>query len=595
MIRPGQRTLPFIVALVAGLWAGPAGATNIVGSKIQAKSPPKFQVQSKDPLISPALPLNPDSTGATLEVFVGGVLKAHYDMPGSPTMCSGVPCWSGDNATGFKYKNSLAPAGGQVKGAQVKFGKLKIKAVNITGDSGPGFPLGGVGTADVIFTFTAGSVVYCAKFIDNPAAGDPTKNDVTQYLNKNKSVVTGSCPCADCCGAGFTKIKTVNGVPSSTVVGHVLDDSGASLLDLTSGGLYFGGSGVGVPLPSPVPDTLPDANGFAGTYTKISACSAGNFTILPAALADVSGSVHPARHCSVAGVANGVYATPKDGCLFGPPLAIPNTSTPATSTCVVNRVSTNAGGTGKCDGTTTLSLPLASDIYLTGPTDGLVPCPRCTSGTCSAGPNSGQPCVPEDSASISAANPTSHDCPPASAAFVGSLPIGFNLSTGTQTKTSVNFSAQPFVFYGFCGKEFSPNFEGELLGPGCACCANSACDSNVCTGFGAMCTPVGTCTGGTGDCVKGPAHACTADGTCSTDVRYPKCRQRFPGAFGQGPARTITTTGVAPGCLTDGAAHPLTLISVFGIPPAFDSTVDGAGDLPGPGATSLPGTTQLIP
>ena len=382
---------------------------------------------------------------------------------------------------------------------------------------------------------------------------DAKKNDGTQYLNKNPSLASGSCPCADCCSAGFTRIKTVNGVPSSSVVGHVLDDSGANLLNLTSGGLYFGGAGVGVPLPSQVPDTLPDANGFAGTYTKITGCAGGNFTISPAALADVSGSVHPARHCSVAGVPNGVY-TGKDGCLFGPPLAIPNSSSPATSTCVVNRVSVNASGTGKCDGTTSLSLPLASDIYLTGPTDGLVPCPLCNGAgpTCSAGPNSGQPCVPEDSASISAANPTSHDCPPASAAFVGTLPIGFNLSAGSQTKTSVDFSAQPFVFFGFCGQQFSPSFEGP------------------------------------------PAHACTADSQCTVSPNT-KCRQRTSGAFGQGPARTITETGAAPGCLTDGAPHALTLVSVFGIPPAFNATVDSAGDLPGPGATSLPGTTQLIP
>src|SRR5204863_533336 len=83
------------------------------------------------------------------------------------------------------------------------------------------------------------------------------------------------------------------------------------------------------------------------------------------------------------------------------------------------------------DGTTTLSLPLLSDIYLTGPTDGLAPCPVCSSGTCSAGPNAGQPCVSESSpipGQSPAANPTSHDCPPASSAFIGSLPIGFPLS-----------------------------------------------------------------------------------------------------------------------------------------------------------------------
>ena len=108
------------------------------------------------------------------------------------------------------------------------------------------------------------------------------------------------------------------------------------------------------------------------------------------------------------------------------------------------------------------------------------------------------------------------------------------------------------MFFGFCGQQFTPSFQGP------------------------------------------PAVPCTANSDC-TNATFPKCRQRDDGAFKQGPARTITENGATPGCLTDGAAHPLTLVSVFGIPPAFNATVDSAGDLPGPGATSLPGTTQLIP
>jgi hypothetical protein len=36
-----------------------------------------------------------------------------------------------------------------------------------------------------------------------------------------------------------------------------------------------------------------------------------------------------------------------------------------------------------------------------------------------------------------------------------------------------------------------------------------------------------------------------------------------------------------------------TLVSVFSIPPTFDATIDGAGDLPGPGAVAIPGTARL--
>ena len=49
------------------------------------------------------------------------------------------------------------------------------------------------------------------------------------------------------------------------------------------------------------------------------------------------------------------------------------------------------------------------------------------------------------------------------------------------------------------------------------------------------------------------------------------------------------------GDMTDGAAHALTLASIFCIPPTFNATVDAAGDLPGPGAVTLSGTGQLLP
>src|SRR2546429_120613 len=103
-----------------------------------------------------------------------------------------------------------------------------------------------------------------------PAASCPT---TTSTSTSTTSTTSTTIVCGSCCGS-FSLIKTLNGLPDTTVnVGSVVDDSGATLLDLKSGGLYFGGAGVGVPLPSLVPNTLEDANGFGGTYTKITACS----------------------------------------------------------------------------------------------------------------------------------------------------------------------------------------------------------------------------------------------------------------------------------------------------------------------------------
>ena len=78
---------------------------------------------------------------------------------------------------------------------------------------------------------------------------------------------------------------------------------------------------------------------------------------------------------------------------------------------------------------------------------------------------------------------------------------------------------------------------------------------------------------------------------------WPDCSQRDAGAFGPGGggSHTITETGMPSGAVTDGMGHASTLVSIFCVPPTFNATVDSAGDLPGPGAASLPGTVQLLP
>jgi hypothetical protein len=302
---------------------------------------------------------------------------------------------------------------------------------------------------------------------------------------------------------------------------------------------------------TPLPNTVPD---LGNTRVGFATCNptSGAFTI--AALdATETGSN---RNCSAAGVTNPEYPG-KPGCLFGPPLPIPNPLSPNTSTCVVNRVTTSASGSGTCqDGAVALlNLPLASDIYLSGDlltdVEGVQPCPICSAGKCQGGPRNGLDCVPGSSA-LGTAYPTSHDCPPAAGSIVGTLPIPFALSTATSQKESLDLPGQSRVFCGFCGDTFASNFES-------------------------------------------PPRACTADSQC-TNPTFPTCKQRAPGAFTVGNARTISLTGSASGtCLADGASHPTTLVSVFCIPPSYDPTVDSVGNLPGPGAVTLPGAAQLLP
>ncbi len=194
---------------------------------------------------------------------------------------------------------------------------------------------------------------------------------------------------------------------------------------------------------------------------------------------------------------------------------------------------------------------------------------------CKGGPRHGLPCAPQDSAVLGAAYPTSHDCPPPpgalGSAYIGALPIPFNLTTDPTGTLAANHKVASFingqeVFCGFCS-----NFAGTVWkNPPFACTTNAMCAAGAGTG-------------------------CPGTVACNT------CKQRTSGAFGTasaspGAEHEITLFGSPAGaCLADLAPHASTLVSAFCIPPAYNATVDANGDLPGPGATALGGTSQLFP
>jgi hypothetical protein len=295
------------------------------------------------------------------------------------------------------------------------------------------------------------------------------------------------------------------------------------------------------------------------SYSKLAACVAGVPQLAPTTAAEV-----PGPGCAEPGTPSyGMRHCTSPGCLFGPPLSIPNAASSATSTCVINTIDGQPGaGTGSlvcATGATTLSLPLSSGIYLTGPILGTQACPTCTggspgvcgSGTCNGGTRNGLACTPETSP-LNPSYPTSHDCPPPNGTFIGSLTIPFDLSTGTQTRTAFTSATQARVFCGFC---FDPTFTSAF---------------------------------------ENPPHPCTSDAEC-TNGAFTACQQHSPGAFRNPFATTITETGVEAGaCLLDGLPHAATLAGIFCVPPSYNGIVDPSAELPGPGAVSLPGTAQLF-
>ena len=102
-----------------------------------------------------------------------------------------------------------------------------------------------------------------------------------------------------------------------------------------------------------------------------------------------------------------------------------------------------------------------------------------------------------------------------------------------------------------------------------------------------------------GDCPLGLCSGtpCESDADCAADpASRESCEQRNDGAFGPGGGAnlTITEIGTPSGNVEDYGAHLGAAVSVFCIPPSFNALIDGSGDLPGPGAISLPSTIQLV-
>src|SRR5207249_2253003 len=219
-----------------------------------------------------------------------------------------------------------------------------------------------------------------------------------------------------------------------------------------------------------------------------------------------------------------------------------------TSTCVINVLSADASGMGDCNAgsTSNLSVPLSSQLFLTGdlmpmrcvggstpgaPCTGPGGCGTVAQNSCPGGTcvNDGLACTPGDTA-IVGDYPTSHDCPPPPASNIGALPISFVLDSGTVTKTAVDLPGQVNVFCGFCRNKtlntFARRCNGLATGASCGCAPGLPCAT--CPGS-APCLPV----------------PCALDSDCTSVTGSTSCGQRTAGAFtANDVSRTIVETGM---------------------------------------------------
>ncbi len=321
---------------------------------------------------------------------------------------------------------------------------------------------------------------------------------------------------------------------------------GTKVADLGLSCLYVGGGGNTSTAPNGNPDgptTVFGVNACNGsTLTLVGNAGSGRQDCSLAPFATKHCTRTPATACTDDTQCGGPgQCNPDARCFFGPPLPVP---AGPTSTCLLNVFAADGGGTvDRTAGTSSITIPLSSRVYLTGNnkvcTNGAVgsngfglctsdsncggtvgscqaatACPRCINNTCIGGQNHGHTgCTPVGSKA------TALECPPQDTQFVG--PLGVTLSplgTGLSVLTS----------------DASGNF----------------CPS-----------------------------------------------QRTAGAFGKSTARRIEETGSAAGNIADNASHPVTIAATFCIPATGNALVDGGtgADLPGPGGVSIRGTLQTLP
>src|SRR5437867_2373338 len=102
-----------------------------------------------------------------------------------------------------------------------------------------------------------------------------TTPTTTTTTTTSTTTTTTSGPLCNCAGGTPTKTVFTTGIGSGTC-GHLESDTSSNFFSLTCGGLYFGGAGVGVPLPSRVPDQGSSISNVScdGTTLTISGTSA---------------------------------------------------------------------------------------------------------------------------------------------------------------------------------------------------------------------------------------------------------------------------------------------------------------------------------
>jgi len=352
--------------------------------------------------------------------------------------------------------------------------------------------------------------------------------------------------------------------PTAPFSGEIDSDTActAKLADLGSSCLYIGGGANGAVPGGPTPagassyldlgsgNALVASNGTgkldctkgsgpASECVDAGVCVGGPtpgatcFTATGCGTGGTCSGADPHKACTSDADCGGIgdSCQPVANCFFGPPLAIPNPAIATLASCNINVVKTDASGTGNST-TGDASVDIPLQTRVYITANNGSPCPKCNCGT-----------------------------PPCSGTGATGCSYGPNAGGACSTNSTTGNAATSNT-----SQDCPPEFGGGLFNGALAVELNP-----LTTGSSSVTNISGT----------GSGNFCAG--------------QLNNGAFGQASTQCITETGMAAGNLTDGAPHAAREGVVFCIPATGNGTVNAVVDLPGPGATSLPGIAQVVP
>ena len=460
------QTIALAVATV-GILAAPSRATDqaISAKRIVVRDTPtpKLLMVSSASIQAPTQTGTDDPTffGATLTVTTQGGESASIDLPASG--------WKASSNGVFRFRNGIAPSGiSAVRTAIIVPGRrLKILSRS------PGVSLDEPSQGSITVVLESGTRRYCTTF------GGTITQDVMGKFNAKNAPAPGGCPpkpttTTTSSTSTSSSSSSTSPIPTTTVTSTTSTTTlaaGCPPPALPMGGIEFtigagtascGGPAFTPPSPGPFTGTLldngmnviaqlgegclyvggglsnslPPAHIPDGAVSQLSVANAMGLALGLAASngtgpLDCTRGAGPQSHCANGNPGtdtNGLCTTDTDcggvlgtcvldaNCFFGPPIPLPS-PVPATSSCIVNAIGTDAcGAADLAANTSSLSVVLLSRLYL--PRNQVDPCPRCVGGTCTGGERAGLACSGGIGSQL-----TSNDCPPADSQYVGQLVV----------------------------------------------------------------------------------------------------------------------------------------------------------------------------